>query len=221
MTAKGKGAGFLAEPEELDRFFDSVCGKLCLPLSVKTRLGMRTEEEFPRLLEIFNRYPLAALVLHPRVAKEKYRGPLHPDAFALALRESRNPLCYNGDLRTVEEVAAFARRFPTAEAVMIGRGGVADPALFRKLRGGPAASRAELRDFTAELYREYQAFYGQTGPAAQRMREIWFYLIHLFEEDKRLQKQMRRFRGPGEYEAAEAAVFQELPLRQDAAGELI
>ena len=104
---------------------------------------------------------------------------------------------------------------------MIGRGGIADPALFRKLRGGPAASREELRAFTAELYREYQRFYGQVGPAAQRMREGWFYLIHLFDDTKRLNKQMRRFRGPGEYEAAEAAIFDQLPLRTDSAGELV
>ena len=106
---------------------------------------------------------------------------------------------------------------------MIGRGGVADPALFRKLRNGQSASREELQAFTADLYREYQIFYGQIGPAAQRMREIWFYLIHLFDDtaDKRLNKQMRRFRNPGEYEAAEAAIFQELPLREDVQGELL
>ena len=112
-----------------------------------------------------------------------------------------------------------------------------DPALFRKLRGARtsagipagaagcanAAGREELRDFTADLYREYQIFYGQIGPAAQRMREIWFYLIHLFDcgADKRLNRQMRRFRTPGEYEAAETAIFQELPLRQDSQGDLV
>lgn len=220
VTAKGKGSGFLARPEELDAFFEEVFSHVRLPVSVKTRLGYQTPEEFPRLLEIFNRYPIACLTIHARVRPEKYKGPLHMDVFAQALAESKNPVCYNGDLQTVAGVRAFEDRFPQAEAVMIGRGGVADPALFRKLRGGPAATREELQAFTQELYREYQAFYGQVGTAAQRMREVWFYLIHLFEDADRLNRPMRRFKNPGEYEAAEAAIFQELALRQDAQGVL-
>ena len=50
---------------------------------------------------------------------------------------------------------------------MVGRGAVADPALLRKLRGGPAATREELEDFTGELYQAYQDFLARqaTRPA--------------------------------------------------------
>lgn len=221
VTAKGKGAGFLAKPEELARFFDEVFSKIDMPVSVKTRLGIGDPEEFGRLLEIYNRYPIACLTIHPRVQKEKYRGAVHLDAFTQALAESKNPVCYNGDLRTVGDVAAFSARFPTVEAVMIGRGAVADPALPRKLRGGPAATKAELQAFMQTLYREYQAYYGQVGTAAQRMREVWFYLIHLFEDAERLNKRLRRFRNPGEYEEIEAAIFRDLDLRDHSEGDLI
>ena len=222
VTAKGKGAGLLSRPDTLEALLDGACGKLCLPLSVKARIGFVSPDEFPRLLEIFNRYPLRTLILHARIRKDKYSGPLYYDAFALALRESKNPVEYNGDLRTVGEVADFAERFPGADAVMIGRGGVADPALFRKLKGGAAASREELRNFTAELFDEYTRFYdGQTGLAARRMREVWFYLIHLFDDNRRLNKDMRRFRTATEYRAAEDAIFRELPLRADSIGNLI
>ena len=221
VTAKGKGAGFLAKPEELDRFFDQVFSKVRMPVSVKTRLGIQEPEEFARLLEIYNRYPIACLTIHARVQKEKYRGPVHLDAFAQALAESRNPVCYNGDLRTAAEVEALSQRFPSVEAVMIGRGAVADPALLRKLRGGPAATNEELQAFTQDLYRAYQAFYGQVGTAAQRMREVWFYLIHLFENADRLNKKLRRFKNPGEYESVEAAIFRDLSLRDHSEGDLV
>lgn len=56
VTAKGKGAGFLAHPDELDRFFDEVFAK-CEGISVKTRLGVHEASEFDKLLEIYNRYP--------------------------------------------------------------------------------------------------------------------------------------------------------------------
>ena len=221
VTAKGKGAGFLAKPEELERFFDEVFAKVQMPVSVKTRLGVSAPEEFDRLLEIYNQYPIACLTIHARVQKEKYRGPVHLDAFAQALAESRNPVCYNGDLRTAAEVEALSQRFPSVEAVMIGRGAVADPALLRKLRGGPAATKEELQAFTQDLYRAYQAFYGQVGTAAQRMREVWFYLIHLFENADRLNKKLRRFKNPGEYESVEAAIFRDLSLRDHSEGDLV
>ena len=74
---------------------------------------------------------------------------------------------------------------------------------------------------TTQAVRTYQEFYGQVGTAAQRMREIWFYLIHMFEDAERLNKKLRRFKNPGEYEAAEAAIFAELSLRKDSVGDLI
>ena len=221
VTAKGKGSGFLAKPEELDRFFDRVFSRVKLPVSVKTRLGIADPAEFGPLLEIYNRYPIACLTIHPRVQKEKYRGAVHLDVFGEALAASKNPVCYNGDLRTVEEVRVFESRFPAVEAVMIGRGAVADPALLRKLRGGPAATKEELQAFMQDLYREYQAFYGQVGTAAQRMREVWFYLIHLFEDAERLNKKLRRFKNPGAYEAIEEAIFRDLALRDHSEGDLV
>ena len=140
------------------------------------------------------------------------------DWFAWAAERSRNPLCYNGDLVTVEDCTVFAVDFPAIDAVMIGRGAIADPALLRKLRGGVPATRQELQTFTRTLYQSYQDFYGQVGPAAQRMKEVWFFLIHLFEGGERHDKKMRRLRTPGEYEAVEASIFQELPLGDHAAG---
>ncbi len=220
VTAKGKGSGFLARPEDLDRFFDQVFSKAPVAVSVKTRLGYQSPEEFPRLLEIFNRYPIACLTVHPRVRPQKYRGEVHMEAFALAMEKSRNPVCYNGDLKSTADVEALAAQFPKLEAVMIGRGAIADPALPRRLRGGPPASREELRAFTTGLYEAYQEFYGQAEPACQRMKEVWFYLIHLFEDGQRLGGRMRRSRGAAAYEALEAEIFRELPLRRCPEGEL-
>ena len=218
VTAKGKGSGFLARPEELERFFDEVFASVKLPVSVKTRLGVKEPEEFERLLEIYNRYPIACLTIHPRIQKQFYKGTVHRDWFAWAAERSRNPLCYNGDLVTVEDCGAFAADFPAVDAVMIGRGAIADPALLRKLHGGAPATRQEIQDFTRTLYQSYQDFYGQVGPAAQRMKEVWFFLIHLFEGGERHHKKMRRLRTPAEYEAVEAAIFRELPLRDHAEG---
>jgi len=94
VAAKGKGAGFLAHPEELDAFLDRVfsAGPEAR-ITVKTRLGIREPEEFERLLEIYNRYPIAELTIHPRVQKDFYKYPVRTEAFAEALGKSCNPVC--------------------------------------------------------------------------------------------------------------------------------
>ena len=190
--------------------------KVCLPVSVKTRIGYRDAAELPRLLEIFRRYPICELIVHPRLREEFYRGPVHLDAFAQALADSPVPVAYNGDLKKPEDVSDILRRFPAVSGVMIGRGAAADPALPRRLRGGPAAGREELQAFTQTLYDGYCSAYGSAGPAAQRMKELWFYLIERFDGGEKYAKKMRRVKAPEEYERLEAGIFQELPLRRDA-----
>ena len=73
VTTKGKGSGFLARPEELDRFFDEVFSNVTIPVSVKTRMGITDADEFDRILEIYNRYPITCVTIHARVQKEKYK----------------------------------------------------------------------------------------------------------------------------------------------------
>lgn len=222
VTAKGKGAGFLAKPDELDAFFENVFSEVDgISVSVKTRLGVNDPEEFGRLLEIYNKYPISCLTIHVRVQKEKYRGPLHPEWFGSALAESKIPVSYNGDLKTVRDVRDFEKNFPAAGRVMIGRGLIADPALARKLHGGTAVTREELAAFLEEIYHAYTEFYGgAVATAAQRMREIWFYLIHLFEDADKLNKQLRRFKYPSEYERIQAEILASCPLRENCEGDL-
>ena len=74
VTAKGKGSGFLAHPNELAAFFDEVFSKNPLPVSVKTRLGYEMPEEFAALLDLYNRYPIACLTVHPPCAGRKNTG---------------------------------------------------------------------------------------------------------------------------------------------------
>ena len=92
----------------------------------------------------------------------------------------------------------------------------------RKVRGGSAVTREELQAFTQDLYHSYQEFYdGQVAQAAQRMKEVWFYMIHLFEGGERLERKMRRTRNPKEIEMLEAAIFAELPMLDHVEGPFV
>ena len=212
VTAKGKGAGFLARPDELEAFLDEIFAKAPLAISVKTRLGLSDPEEFGPLLELYNRYPIAELTIHPRVQQDFYRRPVRPGAFAAALPRSRNPVCYNGDITSAARWHALEANFPGLEAAMIGRALVGNPGLSAVLAGGAAPDRDTLRDFHDQLYESYCAAFGSRQNAALRMKEIWFYHIHLFRDSARHGKALRKAADPAAFERAAAAVFRELEL---------
>ncbi len=214
VTAKGKGSGLLSDLEALERLLDGIFAEAPTAISVKTRLGRTDPEEFPALLELFNRYPIYELTIHCRVGADFYRKPARWEAFAFPAAESKAPLCFNGDLTTVERCQSFQKQYPQTPALMLGRGAVADPALFRRLRGGSGADRDTLRAYTDALFEGYCSAFGNRRAALGRMKEIWFYQISLFDGAEKYEKKLKKAASPEEYRDLAARVFGELPLRE-------
>lgn len=211
VTAKGKGAGMLANPEELDRFLEEVFSKIQGAISLKTRLGMESSEEFPRLLEVFRRYPVCLLIIHPRVRRDFYREPVRMESFAWALEHYSGCVCYNGGLTSVADCVQLHQRFPQVERVMLGQGLLANPALIRQAKGGPGPGREELMAFHEELYRAYLAAFGSQRNTVYHMKELWNYLSGLFVGSEKALKQIRKAADSASYESGVAAMFR-LPL---------
>ena len=187
VVNRKKGSGFLENPDALDRFFEETFSLLSkqdahVRISVKTRIGYHSPSEADGLLRIYNRYPLSEVIIHPRTRKEYYKGTPHRDVFRKMLEESVNPVCYNGDLHSAEDCRALMRefpadRYPKLKGIMIGRGLLADPPLFRELQGGSALTEAECRSFTDALYQNYRAAIdGGDLNILHKMKEMWTYL---------------------------------------------
>lgn len=163
VTKRGRGSGLLRDPGYLRSFLDQLfASTLPVSLSVKTRIGYDSPDEWPKLLSLLKDYPFAHVTIHARTTREQYTGPVHPEAFELALREGLPHPVYNGDLRTPQDADTLLRRCPGTEAVMIGRGLLADPALARRIRGGTEASREELENWYTALYEGWKGRFGMT-----------------------------------------------------------
>lgn len=209
VVAKGKGAGMLADPDALDRFLDSIYDKAPLAISVKTRLGVTDPEEFPRLMEVFNQYPIAELILHPRVRKDFYNTPIRWEGFHYALENSKNPLCFNGNLCSLEDISAFSKQYPQVSSVMLGRGLIGDPGMLSP--GG--TDIATLEAFYEELLEHYIEAFGTPRNAMFRMKENWRYLLYRFEGSEKLGKKLRKTTDVEEFRAITAQIFHTLPLK--------
>ena len=223
VTAKYKGSGFLTVPDELDRFFDTVFSAIArdfcgMELSVKTRVGYASEEEAPRLLAIYNRYPIAELTVHPRLRADIYRGKPRMRVFDLFAKGSRAPVCYNGDIFSVADYRKFTEAYPAISRVMIGRGAVANPALFLECKDLPVPDKkARLRAMHDEILERNYERMGEGRNLVCRMADIWNYQIYQFFDTPLAARELHRAKTVAEYRAAANKIFREAPLRENGA----
>ncbi len=215
VTAKGKGAGMLADLDLLRRFLDEIFQAVSGKISIKTRLGVADPEEFGPLLELFAQYPVSLLIVHPRVRQDFYRHPVRMDAFQKAAACYPGPLCYNGGLVTAGDCHRIAQAFPQVESVMLGQGLLANPALVQQAKGGPGPDRDTLRAFHDQLYEGYLAAFGSPRNTVFHMKELWFYMSRLFEGREKPLKAIRKADDRSKYETAVGEMFR-LPLSADA-----
>ena len=209
VVAKHKGSGLLSGLSYLDRLLDEVFNALPdLSISVKTRIGRYETGEWERLLEVYNRYPIAELTVHPRVQKEFYEGSAHRDVFLWTQAHTDLPLVYNGDV-TASDDAALSYGCP----VMLGRGLARRPVLLREIRVGESATRQELAAFHDAVFEGYRQLLSGALPAIYRMREFWNYLSVSFVGTEEYVKRIRKAKTPAEYQSAAQGILRECEMK--------
>lgn len=114
-----------------------------LRISVKTRIGMMSTDRIDDVVRVYGRYPFSEIIVHPRLGKDAYRGPVNMQAFDRFYEGLDCPVSYNGDIITASDAWEIIRRYPRLHAIMIGRGLLRDPALAEKIREGAAWHKAE------------------------------------------------------------------------------
>lgn len=205
VVAKGRGSGFLQHLEALDAFLEKACAESPIPVSVKTRIGVVADDEYEQILAVYLRHPLAELIVHPRVQRDRYKGFPRQGAYGETLCRAPFPVAYNGDIFDCGDMDALLAAYPETRHVMIGRGILANPALARMLRGGTPATRAELERFHDELFEAYLAEMG--GNAVFRMKEWWSYARCSFANPRSVHRRVRKVRKVEEYRAAVRTIF--------------
>ena len=216
VVAKGKGAGQLTDRLALDDFLEEIFSACPLTISVKTRLGLTDPEEFGPLLEIFSRYPLRRLIVHPRVREDHYRRPVRRESFEEIYRCYRGDLYFNGGITTAAEYEETARRWPGLAGMMMGQGLLANPGLAQQIREGKAVELDRLQGFHDALYDTYCGMFQSRRDAIYHMKELWRYLSRLFEEGERFQKKLRKVTDDGVYRQLVGELFAGGTLLPDA-----
>lgn len=207
VVAKGKGSGFLERTVALNRFLEEVYAKSPVKISIKTRLGRYEPEEFLALIDIFNQYPVQELIIHPRVQTDFYRNTPNWEMFEEAVNRCRMPVCYNGDIFSLEDFQRFRERFPQVDCVMMGRGLLAHPELAWVLRreaageetGRESVSKEQLHSYVLLLQERYHEVLSGDIPVLHKMKEIWGFLIESFQDGDRFRKKIHKCQRLSDY----------------------
>ena len=212
VVTKYRGAGFLAKPDALEQFLEEVYSKLNIRLSLKTRLGMEDEEEFEHLLDIYNKFPVSELIIHPRVQTDYYKNTPRMESFLNALEKSKNPVVYNGDIFNKEKYQQVMKQMDVS-GVMLGRGVLANPALFGEIRGTEKLSKERLWEFHERLLADYTQEMSGERNVLFKMKELWFYLAWSFTNTEKYEKKIRKAQHLSDYRLVVKQLFFEQELR--------
>lgn len=208
VVSKGRGSGFLFYTDELNRFLDKIYAKSDVKISIKTRIGKYGADEWGKLLEIYNQYPLEELIVHPRIQQQFYKGKPDFAAFDDAMKECKHPLCYNGDIFAPKDMERIKERFPELSCVMLGRGILRNPELVLLIESGKdRIDIKRLRAFHDQIYEDYQEVSCGDKNVLFKMKELWCYLGMLFPEGDKLLKKIRKAEKLGKYEAIVDELF--------------
>lgn len=207
VVAKFKGSGMLRDLESLERILEEIFSRCPLKVSVKTRMGVHSTEEFGAIMEVYKKFPIELLTVHARDRDGMYKSSPDTDGFAKAMEICPFPVEYNGNVFCAKDADAVLARFPHMNRIMIGRGAIADPALFRRIRGGEALSREELQHFHDVLLEEYLTGGLDEHHAIPRMKELWSYFRFKFPGEDKNMKTIFKSRNMPDYKSAVSSLF--------------
>lgn len=130
------GAILLKEPKRVEAVTAAVreATPSSIPVTVKIRLGWDSAESIEALARAAERGGAAWLTIHGRTRTQLYRPPVDWSAIGRARAAIGIPVVANGDLYRPEDLRRCAQA-SGCRAFMIGRGAMARPALFRRIRG--------------------------------------------------------------------------------------
>ncbi|MCQ2389126.1 MAG: tRNA-dihydrouridine synthase family protein [Kiritimatiellae bacterium] len=136
IVHEGAGAALVKKPELVHELLKAMVRETKLPVTLKTRPGPRPDRVLLwELLDAAETAGASGITLHARFTSQNHGGDVHLDLLAELVRRAKIPVGGNGGV--VDATTARAMAETGVDMVMIGRGAVARPWIFRELKGLP------------------------------------------------------------------------------------
>jgi tRNA-dihydrouridine synthase len=198
VADRGAGVGMMRTPLKIARTFRRLTAALDIPVTGKMRLGWDGHRNYRLIARIVEENGGALIALHGRTKEQNYSGRADWDAVAEVRSAVRIPVIGSGDVRCTADVAAM-RSYTGCDAVMVGRGALANPWIFSGLdreQVPPEEVRAVMNRHLEKSIR----FYGEAdGQRLFRKYAVQYLLLHNLTRQER--KEILQQRPTGEFVA--------------------
>lgn len=203
MVAKRQlGAGLLPHPDIIDKVLTDVETNANLKISVKMRLGWQSEDEVWPVLDVLNSHKIEEITIHPRIGSQMYKGLANRQIMPQLIAKSAHPISYNGDICTPEQAQSILAENPKISHLMIGRGLLYNPFLANEIKGIQTDGRTrrnKLMDFIGTIGELQLDRLQGAGHFIQKMTTYWEYWSHMFTDQHKALKTIKKCRSIEEY----------------------
>lgn len=171
VTKSGAGCALMSEPSRAAAVVEQIGKATGLPVTAKIRSGIDSKNincvEVGKALEEAG---CQALAIHPRTRAQGYAGSADWTLIRKLKEAVRIPVIGNGDVKSVADAKRMLAE-TGCDAVMIGRGALGNPWLFRELEGGTGPTIAERHSVVMEHYEAHLTFCGDERRAVRQFRK--------------------------------------------------
>lgn len=211
VTSKGRGSGFLKDPDALDKFFYDIFKKKDnIKLSVKTRIGFSDYKEWDDLLKVYEKYEFSEIIIHPRLRSDFYKNNIYLPSFIQACNDLKQDIIYNGDINTLDDFNNLKIQISNDKVtgVMIGRGLVKNPLIGESIKQNKEIISIEKTvEFLDDIVEEYLTLDFGERNTLFKLKEIWGMILGNEEVYSKVLKKIRKSNTVKDYKMAVNELF--------------
>ncbi|MDD2922599.1 MAG: tRNA-dihydrouridine synthase family protein [Anaerolineales bacterium] len=186
ISDRGAGVGMMKSPLKIARLFTKLSKKLKTPLTGKIRLGWEKNKNYKLIARIVEECGGALIAIHGRTKEQRYSGDANWDAIAEVKSCAKIPVIGNGDVRRVEDIDKM-KNYTRCDAVMIGRGALANPWIFSRLDREQVAPEMVKQAVHTHLAKSVEFYGEEDGQRLFRKYAVQYLLMKTLTREERKQ----------------------------------
>jgi tRNA-dihydrouridine synthase B len=219
IVREGCGAALLKEPALIARIVERMAAAVRAPVTVKMRIGYGEETEglSVEVARLAEEAGAAAVTVHGRTRAQGLSGAVDLAAIRRVKERLRVPVIGNGGIRRGTDAARMMAE-TGCDAVMVGRGALGNPWIYREIRaclaGEPPPPPPPVRERAGVLSEHFEgmrALYGDAR-ALRRIRRVIHWFVKGVERSAELRREGNAVASVGAFLAFNARFAEARPM---------
>ena len=196
IADRGAGVGMMPTPLKIARMFKKLTSTLKVPVTGKVRLGWDRNKNYKLIARIVEENGGSLIAIHGRTKEQRYSGEADWDAIAEVKSLVRIPVIGSGDIKTVADIQRM-KVYTGCNAVMIGRGAIANPWIFSGLDREQVSPEQVQKTVHEHLERSIKFYGEEDGQRLFRKYAVQYLLLKTLDRESR--KEILKQRPSGEF----------------------